>query len=101
MEQDNIITLNLKRIHLIILIFIGIATMATPAITAFLSIGNNANNIRNNTFEIGKIDGRVKALEQESLSNHDLLLEMKFNLKNYMGNKYIDLDVATKKLQIK
>lgn len=83
---DNLITVNLKKIHLILLIAGALITVTAPAVSAFISIGTNSK-------DIGKLDTRILYLEKESQTNHDLLLELKFNLKNHMiaaGEQYID-----------
>jgi len=91
--NENIVTLNLKKIHLVILIILGLITMSAPAVSAFMSISNNSSKINSNTLEIGKLNGRIISLEDGFQGNHDLLLELKFNLKKFMGSEYVDLSL--------
>lgn len=54
-------------------------------------IVSSFNSIAANTKEIGKLDARVKNLEENELTNRDILLELRFNLKKQMGKEYITI----------
>ncbi len=55
---------------------------------------NTINNVDDNAENIFKLDSRVEVIETDALTSHDILLELKFNLKKFMeasGEKYISL----------
>ena len=77
-----------KKLQTMILTIFAIFAITAVIITSFSAVSSNAK-------DIGRIDIRVYALEKESITNHDLLLELKFNLRNHMeaaGQNYIELD---------
>jgi len=77
-----------KKLQTMILTTFGIFAITAVIITSFSAVSNNSK-------DIGNLDARVVVLEKDSMTNHDLLLELKFNLKNHMetaGEKYIELD---------
>jgi len=81
-----------KKLQTMILTIFGIFAITAVIITSFSAVSNNSK-------DIGKLDVRVLVLEKNELSNHDILMEIKFNLKNHMeaaGEKYIDLDSKRK-----
>ena len=85
--MSEITTDSLKKIK----ISVGTIIILIPF---FLYGLHSVNTIDDNSTGINKLDNRVLILEQSELSNHDLLLELKFNLKKFMeasGEKYISL----------
>ena len=89
MESKNqIVQINLTKFHLILATIMLLFSIFTPFIAGFITISKN-------TEAIGRHDVRIQALEQERNDNHDLLLELKFNLKAHMksaGEEYIDTE---------
>ena len=87
MAEKQILQINLSKIHLILGIAVLLFSMLTPFITGFVTISKN-------TEDIGRHDTRIQTLETDKVDNHDLLLELKFNLKKHMiaaGEDYIDM----------
>ena len=87
MAEKQIVQVNLTRVHLIMGIVFLLITMLTPFVTGFVTISKN-------TEDIGRHDTRIQTLETDKVDNHDLLLELKFNLKKHMiesGEEYIDM----------
>ena len=85
---NEMMQVNLTKIHLIGAIIVLMFTLLTPFITGFITISKN-------TEAITRHDMRLQILELEKDDNHDLLLELKFNLKAHMktaGETYIDME---------
>ena len=84
---DQVIQVNMTRIHLMIATLVLIGSLLTPFITGFIAISKNTETLYNH-------DKRILILEAEDSGNHDLLLEIKFNLKKHMndsGEIYVDM----------
>ena len=94
--NDGMIQINFKKIHLIVATIVLLVTLFTPFVTGFITISKN-------TEDIGRHDNRIMVLEKDKINNHDILLELKFNLRNHMiasGEEYIDLEGQKKWLVI-
>jgi len=86
-EKNEVVQVNLTKIHLIFATIVLIVSLLTPIVAGFITINRN-------TEDIGRHDARILILETDKTENHDLLLELKFNLKNHMesaGERYIDM----------
>jgi len=86
-EKNELIQVNLTKVHLTIAIIVLVFSLLTPIIAGFVTINRNSE-------DIGRHDARIIILEKDKTENHDLLLELKFNLKNHMesaGERYIDM----------
>jgi len=86
-EKNEMIQVNLTKVHLTIAIIVLVFSLLTPIIAGFVTINRNSE-------DIGRHDARIIILEKDKIENHDLLLELKYNLKNHMesaGERYIDM----------
>ena len=86
-EKNELIQVNLTKVHLTIAIIVLVFSLLTPIIAGFVTINRNSE-------DIGRHDARIIILEKDKIDNHDLLLELKYNLKNHMeaaGERYIDM----------
>ena len=86
-EKNEVVQVNLTKIHLIFATIVLIISLLTPIVAGFITINRN-------TEDIGRHHARILILETDKTENHDLLLELKFNLKAHMraaGETYIDM----------
>jgi len=87
-EKNETVQINLTKVHLIFATIILIISLLTPVVAGFVTINKN-------TEDIGLHHARILILELDKTDNHDLLLELKFNLKSHMktaGETYIDME---------
>ena len=91
-EKNELLQINLTKVHLTIAIIVLVFSLLTPIVAGFVTINSNSE-------QLGRHDARIVLLETDKTDNHDLLLELKFNLKKHMlasGEDYIDMRTENK-----
>lgn len=92
MGEDKNITINLKKIHVFLTIVAILIGLLTPVILGFVNIGENSK-------EIVKHDKRIEVLENNNKEDSNILLELRYNLRNFMNSQdqdYIELKTINK-----
>lgn len=92
-NEDGTIKINLKKIQ----IFLGIAVLIAvqfiqPLIGAVIDKNSAETTIQNH-------EERISKLESEYIMNHEILSEIRWNLRNHIinsGQEYIDSDIPNK-----
>ena len=75
----EMITINLTKVHLVLAIIFGCITMVSPIVAAWFTLNEHSSTIKKHEY-------RLTDLEMKRLDQRDILLEIKFNLKNHIEN---------------